>query len=137
MTLLEQIKKIPGSKKDLKKFGITLGVFFALLGLLFWWRGRVIQRDIFLILSPLFLIPAFLFPQILKPVQKMWMGLAYVMGWVMLHVILSVMFYLVLTPIGLLERLFGKDLLKLKTVKRETYWSDCAPRDKTSCENQF
>lgn len=97
-------------KIELRKFGITLGVVFGLLALVFWLRGRACFLYIF-ILSALFLICALCAPCLLKPVHRVWMTFAMSIGWVMTRVILSILFYTVVTPIGLIARLFGKDFL--------------------------
>ena len=136
MSLVDEIKEIPSSKKDLRKFGLTLGVFFALLGLLFWWQGRPYFRVVF-ILSVIFLFFGLALPALLKPIQKIWMTLALLMGWVMTRAILGLLFYLVITPLGFIIRLSDKDLLNLKSKDQATYWLDHAPRDKSSYENQF
>lgn len=121
---------------ELRKFGITLGIVFGLLGTIFCLRGREYFLYI-LILSALFLICAFCAPMCLKPVHKLWMTFAMSMGWVMTRVILSILFYLVVTPIGLLARLFGKDFLDIKFDKTATsYWIPKGSA-KSSYENQY
>ena len=91
-------------------------------------------------LSALFFAFAFAAPLLLKPVYIFWMRLAFALGWVNTRIILAVMFYLVLTPIGLTMRLFGKDLLDRKIEKaKESYWiardkKDFSPAD---YERQF
>ena len=75
-----------------------------------------------------------------KPIHIAWMKLAFILGWVMTRVILSLFFYFVLTPIGILLRIGGKDLLDTKINKEaKSYWikrSDGA-LDNTRYENQF
>ena len=62
-------------------------------------------------------------PEILKPIYVVWMKLAVVLSWINTRIILLVLFYLVLTPIGLIMRMFGKDALDLKIDKsRDSYW---------------
>jgi hypothetical protein len=56
-------------------------------------------------------------PVIYRPVAIVWLGLSDVMGAVMSRVLLSIVFFLVVTPIGILRRLFGKDALKLRAFK--------------------
>ena len=137
--LLDDIKKIKSTYKELRKFGITLGVFFALVGGLALWRHSGLYPTFF-ILSLVFLAPGFLLPSLLKPVQKVWMGLALILGWVMSRVILSFLFYFVLTPLGLLSKCFGKNFLDLKWKdEKESYWiiRPEVPYDKARYENQF
>ena len=52
------------------------------------------------------------------------MTFAVILGWVMTRVILSLVFYLIMTPIGLLTRLLGEDFLLLKKSNSESYWNN-------------
>ncbi|VAX27586.1 hypothetical protein MNBD_NITROSPIRAE02-1288 [hydrothermal vent metagenome] len=63
-------------------------------------------------------------PNLLKPLQKAWMTLAVLMGWVMTRLILFVLFFLIVTPIGLLAWLLNRDLLRLKIDRNScnSYW---------------
>ena len=116
--LLDDIKKIKSTYKELRKFGITLGVFFALVGGLALWRHSGLYPTFF-ILSLVFLAPGFLLPSLLKPVQKVWMGLALILGWVMSRVILSFLFYFVLTPAGSSVQMLRKKFSRFKMERRE------------------
>ena len=59
-------------------------------------------------------------PRIFAPVAVLWFGLSHILGTVMSKVLLSILFFAVVTPIGLLRRLFGKDSLKLREFKAGT-----------------
>ena len=120
--ILEEIKNIKETKKDLRKFGITVGtVLVVFAGLLFWNEKETFLYfgiiGLFLVLSGLII------PVILKPLNKIWMTLAILMGWFMTRVILTILYYLVLTPIRILATLFGKNFLDL-TIDKSTksYW---------------
>ncbi len=120
--LLEEIKNIKDSKKDLKKFGLTIGIVLVILSVLLFYKGKnsaAYFGAVGIVLSVL----ALLAPMILKPLNKIWMSLSIVLGWIMTRVILTVLFYLAITPIGLLIKLFRKDFLELKIDKsKSTYW---------------
>ncbi len=127
------------SKKELCKFGITVGTVFGLLGALLCWRDKDYYYY-FLILCGAFIIPGVIAPMTLKPVEKVWMGAAKRMGWVMTRVILSILFFLVFTPMGLVAKLFGKQFLDLKIEKRKkSYWNYRRKKkfDRSDYENQF
>ena len=136
--LLDDINNIKSGKAELRKFGITLGVFFALISGLFFCRSK--PNYIYLLdLAAFFLFFGLFFPVLLKPIQKIWMAFALILGSIMTRVILSILFYLVITPISLLSRLSGKNFLDLKFDKSvSSYWiSRKAPFDKANYENQF
>jgi hypothetical protein len=137
--LIEEIKNIKSGKGELRKFGITVGIVFGILGGLLLWRGRE-YYSYFLIISAILIVSGLLFPRLLLPIQKAWMTLAVVLGWFMTRLILSILFYLVFTPIGLIARLFGKEFLELKIDRaRDSYWiyRKEEPFDKRRYENQF
>lgn len=60
-----------------------------------------------------------IWPGALRPLAKIWFGFSHVLGTVMSKLILSLTFFLVLTPMGLLRRLFGKDAMQVKTFKKD------------------
>ncbi len=137
--LLDEIKNIKESKSDLRKFGLTVGIVLSLLGILF----LILSKPSFLY----FLIPGILLillglviPQILRPLNKVWMTFALLMGWIMTRVILSILFYLGLTAISFLAKLFRKKFLELKIDKsKKTYWIKRENKKITSAdlERQF
>ena len=116
-----------------------MGIILTLLGGLFLWRekGYFIY---FFILAAAFIIPGLVLPAVLRPAHKVWMTLSILLGWVMTRVILSVLFYLVVTPTRCLARLFGKQFLDLKIDNNiESYWiqREKQPLNKTDYERQF
>ena len=120
--IIEEIKSIKSGKRELRQFGITISIVLGLLGLLFLWREKE-WFSYLLIVSIVFLSIGLVLPLLLKPVHKIWMVLALLIGWLVTGVIIIVLFYLVVTPIGLLARLFGKDFLDTK-IDRDvnSYW---------------
>ena len=138
MKLWDEIKTIESSKKKLREFGLTIGIFLLILGGLALWRHKAHANFLFVTSSP-FISLALVAPAALKPFQKIWMALALCLGWVMSRVILCVLFYAVLTPIALILRLAGKDLLQRRQgEKKDTFWTNHAINKPTqSYENQF
>ncbi|MDN3513879.1 MAG: SxtJ family membrane protein [Candidatus Brocadia sp.] len=138
--IIEEIKNIKSGKKDLRKFGITMGAVFAVIGGFLWWRNKD-YYFYFLGLATAFILLGLAIPFLLKPIHKFWMGLAVLMSWVMTRVILSVLFYFGITPISFLARLFGKDFLGLKFNRNNTnsYWipKERKKFERDSYEKQF
>jgi hypothetical protein len=120
--LIDEIKNIKESKSDLRKFGLTVGTVLTLLGVVLFLFSKP-SYLYFIIPGVLLLILGLTIPQILRPLNKVWMALALIMGWIMTRVILSILFYLGLTTISLLAKLFGKKFLELKIDRsKESYW---------------
>ena len=121
--MLEEIKNIKSEKSDLRKFGITIGVILLIItGFLFWKEKESFQ--ILLTFGVTLCILGIVIPFILKPIYWVWMIFATILGWIMTRVILSLLFYIIVTPIGLIPRFFGKQFLELRWDKsKESYWN--------------
>ncbi len=120
--IIEDIRAVRSERADLRRFGITMCIALAVFAVLLFWRGK----DFYLylgLLSPVFLVLGLAAPGALRPVHRVWMSLAIVLGWFMTRVILSLLFFLGVTPIGVLGRLLGKKFLDVRMKdSRETYW---------------
>jgi len=137
--IVEEIKNIKSNKSDLRKFGITMAVVLMLLGGLFFWKEKG-YYFYFLIFAAAFIISGLALPIVLKPVHKVWMTISIILGWIMTRVILSILFYLVVTPTRGLARLFGKQFLDLKIDKNiNSYWISKQEQklNKADYEKQF
>ena len=111
----------------LRSFGLVMAVALSAFGGFFLWRGR--EWGLYVIaVGAVFLVAGLLLPRALRPIERVWMGLAMVMGAIMTRVILTLTFFVVMTPMGLLVRLLGKDLLAMKAdPSAETYWAPVEP----------
>ena len=99
-----------------------MGIAFLVISLLILAKSKHILWQTSII-SALFFILGLIFPGSLKLVYVLWMRLAFILGWVNTRIILFVLFYLIFTPIGLVIKLTGKDLLERKIDKsRDSYW---------------
>ena len=121
--MFEEIKNIKSEKSDLRNFGITVGIILLIIsGFLFWKEKEPFQ--IFFAIGIILFLPAIAIPFVLKPVYWIWMIFAIILGWIMTRVILSLLFYVLFTSIGLTLRLFGKQFLELRWDKsKESYWN--------------
>jgi hypothetical protein len=93
----------------LRSFGLTVGGIFAVIGFwpvifhhgnLRWWA---------IVVAGCLLIPAVVFPKSLFWIHTGWMAVGHVLGWINTRIILGVVFYAIVTPIGLVRRWLGKD----------------------------
>jgi hypothetical protein len=133
------IKNVDNQRKELRKFGLTIGIIIIALAGLCLRYGKSYYFHLF-IFSILLILPAFLMPILLKPFHRVWMTIAFMMSWLMTRILLSIFFFLIITPIGILGRIFGKGFLELKFEKRaDTYWivKKAVKFDKKSYENQY
>lgn len=126
--MLKEIKKIKSGKKELKEFGLVVGLVFLLIGVFLLWK-RIEHFYYFLTIGFVLVFFGLLFPLALKPLQKVWMTLALILGYIMTRIILGVLFYTIVTPIGIFTKLLGKDILDTDfKMKKDSYW---IPKDKS------
>ena len=97
----------------LRKFGFAMAAMIAgLFGLLLpWIFGRVLPIWPWIVAAALAL-PAWLMPGWLLPVHRAWVAFGAVMGWINTRILLAAMFYLLMLPVGLAMRLFGRDPMR-------------------------
>ena len=120
--MLEEIKNIKSEKNDIRKFGLIIGAVLIAIVMLLIWKEKQ-SYDILMIFGVVLCVTSLILPVILKPFYFVWMTFAVILGWIMTRVILSLVFYGIITPIGLFSRLVGKEFLNLKLNKKEnTYW---------------
>ena len=139
MTIRNDIKQLKTSDRDLRKFGLMVGGVFAVLGLLFLWRHKA-HYPYFLWPGVVLVLFGAILPRALKWIYIAWMSVAFVLGFVMAHVILALLFFFVITPMGLVARLVGKDFLSLKLDRAaKSYWIPRESKSKSAAdyERQF
>ena len=112
-----------------REFGLLVGgVLLALGG---WWfaRGRFpVVAPVLLCVGALLVLLGAIYPKSLILPNRLWMGMAEAMGYVMTRVILALVFFLIVTPIGLLRRLTGGDPLGRRAARTESYWKPYTER---------
>jgi hypothetical protein len=120
--LKEEIKHIDKSDKAVKKTSVTIGIVLLIITFILWYFGKT-SFIYFGAIGGIFIILSYIAVPLLRPFHKLWMSLALILGWFMSRVILIILFYLVITPIGLFAKLFRKRFLELKIDKKTgTYW---------------
>ena len=122
-------------KSSNRSFGIVFFVVFLLIALYpLTYDGEI--RLWSLIISVIFLILGLLDSKILAPLNKIWFKFGILLGKIVSPLIMGIIFFLVVTPIGLIMRLLGKDVLNLKYNKNKSYWIE-KNGPKSKMKNQF
>jgi len=135
----EEIKDIKEDKITLRKFGLTVGTVLLLVGIVLYLTGKS-SSVVFGGAGVILILFGLILPNVLKPLNKIWMILAVILGWFMSRLILFILFYIVITPIGFFLRIAGKDFLNLRTDKNsDSYWEKREKRvkEKIDYERQF
>ena len=118
-----------------KSFGIVFAVVFGLIA--FWplIKGNDI-RIWALIISIIFLVLGLVNSKILTPLNKLWFKFGIFLGNFIAPIVMGIIFFLVVTPTGIIMKLLGKDLIKLKKNNEKSYWIE-KKNIKSSMKNQF
>ncbi len=104
-----------------KSFGILFFIIFLLIAI---WPISTSEpvRIWAIIVSLIFLLLGIINSKLLTPLKKGWIKLGEILGKVIAPIVMGFIYFLIITPIGLLMRLLGKDLLSIKLNKEKSYW---------------
>lgn len=114
-----------------REFGLIVGG--VLVALSAWWlyRGRFpAVSNATLVVGAVLVVVAIAFPRALKYPNKAWMALAEALGYVSSRIILAVIFFGIVTPIGFIKRLRGWDPLSRRGAARDSYWEPYSERQR-------
>ena len=118
-----------------RSFGIVFFIVFLFIALYPLIHDKEI-RIWSIIISLIFLVSGLLNSKILTPLNKLWFKFGIFLGKIISPIIMGIIFFLVVTPIGLLMRLLGKDLINLKYNNNKSYWIE-KKGPKSKMKNQF
>jgi hypothetical protein len=126
------------TRSEARHFGLTVGAAFLVLAGLLWWRGRMPAAEIAGGLGAVLVLTAVILPSALPPVHRVWMAGALAISKVTTPVFLAVVYFGVLTPIGLARRLFGQSPIYAKG-RKDSVWIERARQGRTPAdmEHQF
>ena len=123
------------NKSSNKSFGVVFFLVFLVIGLYPLLNDGNI-RILFIIISFLFLLLGILNSKILTPLNNIWFKFGIILGQIVSPIIMLMIFFTIVTPIGCIMRLMNKDVLNLKFNKNNTYWiAKSGPKSKM--KNQF
>tara|TARA_B100001559_G_C16199579_1_gene483799 strand:- start:94 stop:480 length:387 start_codon:yes stop_codon:yes gene_type:complete len=123
--------KLPSNRN----FGIVFFIVFLIIAL--WPILKQNEIRIWsLILSFIFFVLGLINSKLLTPLNKLWFKFGILLGNIIAPIVMGIVFFLVVTPTGLIMRFFRKDILKLKKNSSDTYWIN-KDNIKSSMRNQF
>jgi|TARA_B110000003_G_scaffold131284_1_gene133391 hypothetical protein len=121
-----------------RSFGIVFSIFFVLVNTYFYYKDGSFSLIIFLI-SFVFLILGLINSKILTPLNFLWFKFGILLSKIISPIIMSFIFFIVVTPLAILAKIFKKDFLNLdktKNLKKNSYWID-KEKYKNSMKDQF
>jgi hypothetical protein len=118
-----------------RRFGFTVGGAFLVLGLIAWWRGRPTLASVLAAAGGLLVLAALVVPTRLGPIERLWMTFAHRLSRFTTPVVMAIMYFGIITPLGILRRLFAHNPI----VQRETTTGFWKARDqkRSRLERQF
>ncbi len=137
MNLIEDVRqgldRLDNSLQELKKFSLIMSLLFTVLSTLIFFFSDEYQTAFWLLgIVCFFLICAFFMPRTIKPVRILWIGFSLVLGYFMSRILLSLVYFLVISPIRLIMTILGRDLLNTKLDPQiQTYWIYRATKEKS------
>jgi len=125
--------------KDYRNFGLTMGTVIGLLfGLFFPWLFEKPIPQWPWIFSAVLVVWALVLPRTLSIIYGPWMRFGHIIGTVNTKIILSILFFLVFTPVSMVLRLMGKDMMHRKIDKTAlSYWQDSEKQDIEHMERSY
>src|SRR6266567_1724756 len=106
-----------------RRFAWTLAGAFAVLSGIAWWRGREHAASVFAAIAAIFLLAGLIAPTRLGPVERAWMAVAHAISRVTTPLFMGIVYFVVLTPIGLVRRAATKHTLS-PSRSAKTFWID-------------
>ncbi len=125
--------------KELRRFGLVVALGLAVVASISWYRGHTSVPLVLWSAAAVLLLLGLVYPPALGPVERVWMKFGNALGWVNTRIILTLLFALVVTPIGAVARLFRDPLDRRFDEDRTTYWlpKKAAPARPEVYERQF
>ena len=140
---MSTIKIDTSDKSEQRKFGIVMAIAFVVIGIIRWAFKSFDPASLPLYLWGIaipFLVLGIVWPRSLQPIFVVWIKFAEVLNWVMTRFFLGITFYGMMTPIGIIKRVFGGDVLHRSWEPDvPSYWQDAekAPTDPAAYKQQF
>ena len=118
-----------------RNFGLTFFIFFIIISL--WPLIHSEQIRVWsLVIAFIFLILGMLNSKILTPLNTVWFKFGLFLGKIVSPIVMGIIFFLIVTPISIVMKIFGKDLLNLKYNNQKSYWVE-KNTPKSKMKNQF
>lgn len=122
-----------------REFGLFFAALSAAVSAYAYWKDSLILTVITLVIAILFAVVVFISPKLLSPLNRFWYGFGMILGKIVSPIVLGIIFFLLITPVSLATRFFGRDALRIKKRYVRSYWIAREPvgPPPDSFKNQF
>ncbi len=120
-----------------KKFGYLFTAIFIICATYFLWKNSLAWAIVSVFLAALFILAIVCAPKVLEGLNRVWVGLSLKLGKVVSPIVLSLIFFFLITPVALITRVLGRDVLLVKKRQVSSYWIDKESIAPESFKNQF
>ena len=121
-----------------RKFGLFFTFAFAIGSVFFFSFASPIFAYLFIALSSILLIITLVKDELLLPLNKLWIRFGLLIGMIVSPIVLGIIFFGLVTPYGVLMKIFGRDELRLKITEKSNHWiTRNEPTEPNSFKNQF
>ena len=124
ISMINEIRNIPITKRNLRQFCLLIGLIFFIVSAYFYYNDNRVS-SLYPFGCLFFIAIAVIYPYLVKPIFYLWMIFGIIIGWFMSRIILTGVFFFIMTPIGLIGRLINYQFIELKWDKNKTsYWNE-------------
>ncbi len=111
-----------------RTFGLVfVGVFLLATGYCWYRQYSNSWITVFLVLASIFLLCVLIAPKLLRPLNKAWYQLGLLLGRFVSPIVLGILFFIIITPVAIVIRLAGRDILRLRKQRVDSYWVERKP----------
>jgi len=125
----------PPTTRELRRFGLSFGSGLTVIGSLLLWKSKAPGPWILSVAAAV-ILSAVVYPRVLQPLEWLLAKIFVAVTTAVTYIVLTLAFFLVITPIGLLMRLTGKDSMLLRSKKSDSYWSPVEPNGPSTRPDQ-
>jgi hypothetical protein len=122
--------------RDGRRFAFPVGVAFLVISGVLWWRDHQTALRVTATLGTLLIVAGVLAPGKLGPVYRVWMAMALAISKVTTPIFMGIVYYVVMTPTGLIMRMFGKKPIT-HSLADGSFWQSTVGRTKSDLRRQF
>lgn len=119
-----------------KKFGILFIIIFSLLSLYLFMNGFHLWLWASVSVNIYFLITTLIKPELLTPLNRLWMKFGFLLSKIVSPLVISFIFFIIFTPVSILFKMTGRDVLEIKDNNKNSYWKIRSKSD-TNYDQQF